>query len=129
MPEYKTVKIERSGAGWGGPLYITPTAEKPYIACCTGMAMHKVAKEIAKLSGGELRDAFRNPPPYDQMACIVTDCGGTARCEMYPSNNVPTICVFPISPPANLKVGERLSELFITGINKPKCVSLVDTDE
>lgn len=129
MTEYRTVKIERRGAGWGGPLYITPTAERPYIACCTGMAIHKVAKEIAKLTGGELRDAFRNPPPFEQMACMVTDCGGTARCEAYPAKDVPTICVFPISPPATSKLGDRLNELLITGINNAKCVTVVEEEE
>ena len=134
MAEYKTVKITRSGAGWGGPMYVTPTEERPYICSCTGLVIHKVAKEIAALSGGILRDAFRNPPPFEKMACIVTDCGGTARCQIYPANNVKTICVFPIKPPTtkmNSKTQdfEITPENFITGVSKPKQVSLAPEGE
>ncbi|MDL2220180.1 hypothetical protein LJC55_00745 [Eubacteriales bacterium OttesenSCG-928-N14] len=125
MAEYKTVKVE-TNSGYGGPLYITPTEERPYICSCTGMVLHKVAKEIAELTGGELRDAFRNPPPYEQMACIVTDCGGTARCKIYPERGVPTICVFPVSPPSGADKDLFKPDIFITGVNKPKLVSLVE---
>jgi len=133
MAEYKTVKVETK-SGWGGPMYITPTDERPYICSCTGMMIHKVAKEIAALSGGILRDAFRNPPPYEQMACCVTDCGGTARCQIYPAMGVKTICVFPIQPPTvgqttKASVPEITKEIFISGVNKPKLVSLAAEGE
>lgn len=132
MAEYKTVKIVTK-SGWGGPMYVTPTAERPYICSCTGMAIHKVAKEIAALSGGELRDAFRNPPPYEKMACCVTDCGGTARCQMYPANGVKCICVFPIQPPPKMSSGSKDVEFtkqnFISGVGKPKLVSLAAEGE
>ena len=133
MAEYKTVKVVTK-SGWGGPMYVTPTEEKPYICCCTGMVIHKVAKEIAKLTGGELRDAFRNPPPFEKMACMVTDCGGTARCQIYPANGVKTICVFPISPPT-VKASNRSDDFEITpqtiisGVNKPALVSLAPEGE
>lgn len=31
MSEFKSVKASHGGNGWGGPLIITPTAEKPYV--------------------------------------------------------------------------------------------------
>lgn len=133
MADYKTVKIVTK-SGWGGPMYVTPTEERPYVCSCTGMMIHKVAKEIAKLSGGELRDAFRNPPPFEKMACMVTDCGGTARCQIYPTKGVKTICVFPVAPPA-VKQSNRsedfviTTENFITGVNKPNLVSLAEEGE
>ncbi|MDQ3766223.1 MAG: hypothetical protein M3346_02635 [Actinomycetota bacterium] len=31
MAEYRSVKIEAGRGGWGGPLVITPTEDKPLI--------------------------------------------------------------------------------------------------
>ena len=35
MSEFKSVKASHGGNGWGGPLIITPTAEKPYVLSVT----------------------------------------------------------------------------------------------
>lgn len=31
MSEYKSVKVSQGRGGWGGPLVITPTADRPLI--------------------------------------------------------------------------------------------------
>ncbi|WP_118179489.1 PTS glucitol/sorbitol transporter subunit IIB [Paraburkholderia phosphatilytica] len=88
---YRTVKVERGPNGWGGPLYIQPTAERNKIVAVTGGSMPEVAKRLAELTGGVLVDGFRAPPLESEMAAVVIDCGGTARCGVYPRKRIPTI--------------------------------------
>jgi glucitol/sorbitol PTS system EIIB component len=88
---YRTVKVERGPNGWGGPLYIQPTPERNKIVAVTGGNMPELAKLLAELTGGILVDGFRNPPPESEMAAVVIDCGGTARCGVYPRKKIPTI--------------------------------------
>jgi glucitol/sorbitol PTS system EIIB component len=88
---YRTVKVERGANGWGGPLFIQPTAERNKIVAVTGGSMPEVAERLAELTGGILVDGFRNPPPESEMAAVVIDCGGTARCGVYPRKRIPTI--------------------------------------
>ena len=40
MADYKAVLIEKGPGGWGGPLTILPTDEKPLIYCVTGGGIH-----------------------------------------------------------------------------------------
>ncbi|HEY1962963.1 MAG TPA: PTS glucitol/sorbitol transporter subunit IIB, partial [Rhizomicrobium sp.] len=88
---YRTVKVERGPNGWGGPLFIQPTAERNKIVAVTGGNMPELARVLAELTGGILVDGFRNPPPESEMAAVVIDCGGTARCGVYPRKKIPTI--------------------------------------
>jgi glucitol/sorbitol PTS system EIIB component len=88
---YRTVKVERGANGWGGPLFIQPTAERNKIVAVTGGSMPEVAVRLAELTGGILVDGFRNPPAESEMAAVVIDCGGTARCGVYPRKRIPTI--------------------------------------
>ena len=43
MAEYKSVKVSTGRGGWGGPLTITPTDDKPLIYSVTGGGIHPVA--------------------------------------------------------------------------------------
>jgi PTS system glucitol/sorbitol-specific IIB component len=88
---YRTVKVERGPNGWGGPLYIQPTPERNKIVAVTGGTMPELAKRLAEMTGGVLVDGFRTPPPESEMAAVVIDCGGTARCGVYPRKKIPTI--------------------------------------
>ena len=36
MADYKAVKIDKGPGGWGGPLTIKPTSDRPYIYSVTG---------------------------------------------------------------------------------------------
>lgn len=98
---YKSVRIEHGPGGWGGPLVITPGGARTKIASVTGGGIHPVAQLIAQLTGAEAVDGFRGGVPPEEMACVVIDCGGTARCGVYPKMNVLTVDVtatFPSGP-------------------------------
>ena len=59
MSDYKKVKVEAGPSGWGGPLEISPNAEKKYIVCITGGGIHPVAQKIADMTGAEAFDGFK----------------------------------------------------------------------
>lgn len=98
MSNYRAVQVTKATSGWGGPLTILPTDEKPYIASVTGGGIHPVAARIAELTGGIAVDGFTNKVEPDEMACVIIDCGGTARCGVYPKLGVLTVDVMPASP-------------------------------
>ena len=91
MSNYKAVKIEKGSQGWGGPLIIKPTEKKNKIASVTGGGIHPLAQYIADLTGAEAIDAFSTGVPDEEMAVVIVDCGGTARCGVYPKKGVYTI--------------------------------------
>lgn len=91
MSNYKAVKIEKGSQGWGGPLIIKPTEKKNKIASVTGGGIHPLAQYIADLTGAEAVDAFSTGVPDEEMAVVIVDCGGTARCGVYPKKGVYTI--------------------------------------
>jgi glucitol/sorbitol PTS system EIIB component len=70
---------------------IKPTDQRNKIASVTGGGIHPVARRLAELTGGEAIDGFKNPPLESEMAAVVVDCGGTARCGVYPRKRIPTI--------------------------------------
>lgn len=113
---YRPVIVERGEGGWGGPLYILPTPEKPFIASVTGGGIHPVAQKIAEISGAEVVDGFNQPIPPEKMACVVIDCGGTARAGVYPRMGVLTIDVTPASPTGPLAQYMK-PELFVSGVS------------
>ncbi|MBO8141614.1 MAG: PTS glucitol/sorbitol transporter subunit IIB [Firmicutes bacterium] len=115
MGEYRSVYVERGPGGWGGPLIITPTNEKNIVACITGGGIHPVAQAIAELTGAQVVDAFRNSVPPENMACVVIDCGGTARCGVYPRMGVLTVDVTPTLPSGPLLRYIR-EDNFVSGV-------------
>jgi glucitol/sorbitol PTS system EIIB component len=115
VSEYKPVRVTAGAGGWGGPLTITPTGDKPIIACITGGGIHPVAQRIAELTGGEAFDAFKSTVKFDKMACAVIDCGGTARVGVYPMKGVPTVDVHATSPAGPL-ARFITEEIFVSGV-------------
>ncbi|HVE09331.1 MAG TPA: PTS glucitol/sorbitol transporter subunit IIB [Paraburkholderia sp.] len=93
---YRTVKVERGPNGWGGPLFISPTAERNKIVAVTGGDIPELATRLAELTGATVVDGFRAPPLETEMAAVVIDCGGTARCGVYPRKKIPTINLTPV---------------------------------
>ena len=63
MAEYKAVRVEAGRGGWGGPLTIKPTADRPLVYSVTGGGIHPVAQKIADLTGGEAFDGFKSNAP------------------------------------------------------------------
>ena len=112
---YKPVTVTKGRGGWGGPLTIRPNEEKRYIVSVTGGGIHPVAEEIAKLTGAEAVDGFKGSYDKETMACVIIDCGGTARCGVYPKMNILTVNVNATSPSGPLMkfINE---ENFVSGV-------------
>ena len=121
---YKTVRVEKGRGGWGGPLTIKLTDERNLIYCVTGGGIHPVAQRIAELTGGQAFDGFRSSAPEKKIACVVIDCGGTARIGVYPMKKLLTIDVKPSSPSGPLMQFIK-EELFVSGV-KEDCVKVVE---
>jgi PTS system glucitol/sorbitol-specific IIB component len=122
--EYKAVKIERGPQGWGGPLVIQPTAEKNKIVSVTGGGISPVARRIAELTGAEAVDGFRAPPHESEMACVVVDCGGTARLGVYPRKRIPTVNVTPVGQAGPLAQFVQ-EDIYVSGV-RPENISLAE---
>jgi PTS system glucitol/sorbitol-specific IIC component len=96
MSNYKSVKISAGKGGWGGPLVIEATESRNKVVSVTGGGIHPVAQKIADMMGVEAVDGFRAPPVEGEMAVVVVDCGGTARCGVYPRKRIPTVNLTPV---------------------------------
>lgn len=121
MTEYRSVTVTRGRGGWGGPLVVTPTPERPLIYCVTGGGIHPVATRIAELTGGEVFDGFKSSAPFDKIAVAVIDCGGTARIGVYPMKKVLTVDIHGASPAGPL-ANFITEQLFVSGV-KPDDVT------
>ena len=131
MGKYKKVVVTAGSGGWGGPVEIEPSDEKPYIASFAGMQVHPLAKEIAKLTGGETVNIFMKSIPVEKMACVVIDCAGSNRAGRYPVMGVKTVNVFPVSPMGgngiNAEEASRITpDLLVTGVKNAKFVKVVE---
>jgi PTS system glucitol/sorbitol-specific IIB component len=125
MSKYKTVIVKHGYSGWGGPIEITPTDEKKYIVSMTGYAIHEVARQLADLTGGELVNAFKKNVPVKEMAALVINCGGVARCWEFPKKRVQTIQTLPLVPSGSH--AEEISPLFLVTDVRINCLSLKET--
>ena len=96
MAEYKNIKITKGSAGFGGPLIIEPNETRNKVLCVTGQQISPVAKKIAEMTGCELVDGFKTTVPDDEIAVAVVNCGGTARCGVYPKKRIKTVNVEPV---------------------------------
>jgi glucitol/sorbitol PTS system EIIB component len=124
---FRAVRIERGSQGWGGPLVIQPTAEKDKIVAVTGGSIPEVAQRIADLTGAEVVDGFRAPPPESEIAAVVVDCGGTARAGVYPRKRIPTINLTPVGQAGPL--AQYITEdIYVSGV-RPDNINLADGSE
>lgn len=122
--EFKAVKVERGPQGWGGPLVIEPTPEKDKIVAVTGGEIPKVARKIAELSGGTAIEGFRTPPPEEEIAAVVIDCGGTARAGVYPRKRIPTINLQPVGQAGPLSQFIK-EDIYVSGVRE-RNINLAD---
>jgi PTS system glucitol/sorbitol-specific IIB component len=122
--QYKAVNISRGPGGWGGPLVIAPTKGRDKIVAVTGGGIPPLAQQIAEQTGGTAVDGFRAPPPESEMAVVIVDCGGTARCGVYPRKRIPTVNMTPVGQSGPL--AEFITEdIYVSGVTM-KQVSLAD---
>jgi glucitol/sorbitol PTS system EIIB component len=124
---FGSVRIERGAQGWGGPLVIQPTAEKDKIVAVTGGGIPEVAQKIADLTGAEVVDGFRAPPPESEIAAVIVDCGGTARAGVYPRKRIPTINLTPVGQAGPL--AQFITEdIYVSGVT-PNNITPAEGDE
>lgn len=113
--QYKAVKISKGRDGWGGPLVIQPTEERNKVVSVTGGGIHPVAQRIADLTGCEAVDGFRTPPLESEMAVVIVDCGGTARCGVYPRKRIPTVNLPPVGQSGPLAQYIK-EDIYVSGV-------------
>jgi PTS system glucitol/sorbitol-specific IIB component len=124
---YKPVKISKGAGGWGGPLVIEPTDQRNKVVSVTGGGIHPVASLIAEMTGAEAVDGFKSPPVEGEMAVVVVDCGGTARCGVYPRKRIPTVNLTPVGQAGPL--AQFITEdIYVSGV-KPANVTMADGSE
>ena len=114
---FKKVRVEKGNRGCGGPLTIEPKPGKEYIVSITGGGIHPLAQKIAELTGGIPFDGFKSKVAFEQMACVVIDCGGTARVGVYPMKKVPTIDIYPTLPAGPLMMFIH-EDVFVSGVKE-----------
>ncbi len=121
---YKAVKVSKGSSGWGGPLVIQPTEKRSKIVSVTGGGIDPLTKRIAELTGATAVDGFSTGVPDDEFACVVIDCGGTARCGVYPKKQIPTINITSVGQSGPL--AKFITEdIYVSGV-KPETIQLAD---
>lgn len=93
---YRKVIVTKGSSGWGGPLVLVPDEKRNKILCVTGGGIHPLAAKIAEMTNGEAIDGFKTTVPDEEILAAVIDCGGTARCGVYPKKKILTINMVPV---------------------------------
>ncbi|WP_181703927.1 PTS glucitol/sorbitol transporter subunit IIB [Chthonobacter albigriseus] len=115
--QYKSVRVEQGRGGWGGPLVIKVTPERDKIVAVTGGGIPAVAQKLADMTGGTVVDGFRTPPVEGEIAAVVIDCGGTARCGVYPRKRIPTVNLTPVGQSGPL--AQFITEdIYVSGVRE-----------
>ena len=122
---YKAITIQKGRSGWGGPLTISPNATKNKIVCITGGGIDPVALKIAELTGCEAVDGFSNGIPETEIAAVVVDCGGTARCGVYPKKRIPTINLTSVGQSGPL-AKFMTEDIYVSGVTVESLSSAVE---
>ncbi|MGJ7919026.1 PTS glucitol/sorbitol transporter subunit IIB [Neobacillus sp. LXY-4] len=128
MTKYHAVKISKGPGGWGGPLTILPTEKKKYVVSVTGGGIHPIAQKIADLTNAEAVDGFKTSIDKEEMACVIIDCGGTARCGVYPKMGVLTVNLTPTSPSGPL-MNFIKEDNFVSGVKEAQIQHTTDKVE
>jgi PTS system glucitol/sorbitol-specific IIB component len=117
VKEYTPVRVERGSNGWGGPLIIQLTPQRDKIVAVTGGGIPPLARKLAEMTGGIAVDGFRAPPVEGEIAAVIVDCGGTARCGVYPRKRIPTINLTPVGQSGPL--AQFITEdIYVSGVKE-----------
>ncbi len=114
---YNTIQIKAGEGGWGGPLTITPTEKCHTVLCVTGGGIHPVAQKIADLTGGVAVDGWKTTLPDDEVMIAVVDCGGTARCGVYPKKKIFTVNLMPVGQSGPLAMFIK-PEIYVSAVRE-----------
>jgi PTS system glucitol/sorbitol-specific IIC component len=124
---YKAIKISAGRGGWGGPLVIQPTDEKNMIVSVTGGGIDPLTRKIAEMTGAEVADGFTKGVSESKIAVVIIDCGGTARCGVYPKKRIPTVNLMQTGPSGPL--AKFITEdIYVSGV-KVENLSFADGSE
>ena len=121
------MKIVAGKGGWGGPLVFVPTETRNKIVSVTGGGVHPLAAKIAEMTGCTAVDGFATGVPDEEILLAVVDCGGTARCGVYPKKGVLTANVLPVGKTGPL-AQFITKELYVSAVDL-SCLSLADESE
>lgn len=122
---YKAVKISKGKGGFGGPLIIKSEPGKDKVLSVTGGGIHPVAQKIADMTGATVIDGFYSSAPDNEVMVAVIDCGGTARCGVYPKKNIFTVNTTPVGKSGPL--AKFITEdIYVSGVGVE---DIVFTDE
>lgn len=124
---YKAVKITRGSGGWGGPLVVKADEKRNKILCVTGNEVSPVAVKLAEMTGCELVDGFKTGCPDEEVLVAIVDCGGTARCGVYPKKKIFTINLMPVGKSGPL-AQFITPELYVSDVNE-NCLSFANESE
>lgn len=124
---YKSVKITAGKGGWGGPLVLVPTETRNKIVSVTGGGVHPLAAKIAEMTGCQTVDGFSTGVPDEEILLAVVDCGGTARCGVYPKKGILTANVLPVGKTGPL-AQFITEELYVSAVDM-SCLSYADEAE
>ena len=115
MTDYKAVRVEAGRGGWGGPLTIKPTADRPLVYSVTGGGIHPVAAKIAE---ADRRGGLRR---LQELGPLRQDRGRGHRLRrhrpgrVYPMKKVPTVDVHATSPAGPLAMFIK-EDIFVSGV-------------
>jgi PTS system glucitol/sorbitol-specific IIB component len=102
---FNAVRVERGSTGWGGPLIIQPNNQRDKIVAVTGGGIPPLARKLAEMTGATA------------VAAVVVDCGGTARCGVYPRKRIPTINLTPVGQSGPL--AQFITEdIYVSGVKE-----------
>ncbi|MDO4168748.1 MAG: PTS glucitol/sorbitol transporter subunit IIB [Lachnospiraceae bacterium] len=119
---YRAVTLNPGQGGWGGPLTIEPTESCYKILCVTaGGGIHPVAEKIAQMTGGEAIDGYKNNVPDEEVMLAVVDCGGTARCGIYPKKGIFTVNLNPVGAVGPLAMFIK-EDIYVSGVTEDDVV-------
>ena len=123
----KSVKIVAGKGGWGGPLILIPTETRCKVVSVTGGGIHPLAAKIAEVTGCTAVDGFTTGVPDEEILLAVVDCGGTARCGVYPKKRILTANVLPVGKTGPL-AQFITKELYVSAVDL-SCILDVDDAE
>ena len=121
---FRAVRVAAGPNGWGGPLIIEPNDQRDKIVAVTGGGIPPLAARLAELTGGTAIDGFRQGVLESEIAAVVIDCGGTARCGVYPRKRIPTINLTPVGQSGPL--AQFITEDIYVSDVKPACLAVLE---
>lgn len=121
---YKAVKITKGSSGWGGPLIVKADEKRNKILSVTGGGIHPIAVRLAEMTGCTAVDGFKGGAKDDEILVAVVDCGGTARCGVYPKKKIFTINLMPVGKAGPL-AQFITEELYVSDVTED-CLSFAD---